>query len=185
VKPNLKDKVLYLIDKWRGQIDGKIYEPYQNEEMEFNVLFIPEQTTDQLQPLDTFFHRQLKLLVRNMYGHCKLFNSEDYSFMTTRNGNLMTQSLAHFVLKSPKFFGMIKHSWFKAGLLEDDVAFLTVKDVCFDFGNERCESPNCTNIGFIKCPWCESILCHIEFYREYHMMKCPESPYVSNESVIS
>jgi len=175
---------MYLRDHWRGHIDEELYKPFkETDEVDLKVILIPEQTTDQLQPLDTFFHRELKLLVRTMYSHCKLFSSDNYTFMTTRNGNLITQSLAHFVLKSPKFYGMIRRSWFKAGLLDSDVEFSNVNDVCFNFGNKSCESSGCGKIGFIRCPWCDKILCYEEFYKDYHIMQCHESPYLSHDSL--
>jgi len=179
VKPNATGNILYLLDHWSGQTDKNIYKPFQNEDFNLNVMLIPEQTTDRLQPLDTYFNRQLKLLHRNTFSHCKIFNPEDYVHMTTRDGNLIVQFLNHFILKSPKFSGMIQHSWFKAGLRENDVEFLGVNDLCFNFGNKNCDTPGCSNVGFIKCPWCSNVLCHIEYYRDYHTMKCLQSPYLS------
>jgi len=183
VKPEAKGKILYLIDHWTGHTDMCMYqERFKNDSVDMKVELIPPNTTEVLQPLDTFFHRQLKILMRKMQGHCKVFNPEGYPFMSSRNGVFIANSLAHFILKAPIFKSMIEYSWVRAGLLDKEIAdYSTVNEACFSFEERTCSKDTCTRTAFIKCSWCTDVLCHIDFYTSYHLMECRESPWLGQQ----
>jgi DDE superfamily endonuclease/Tc5 transposase-like protein len=180
VKPNAQGDVLYILDKWPCQTDESLYSSrFQNEDVNMTVKFIPENTTDLVQPLDTYFHRQLKLLVRKFYEYEMLYEREDRSTLVTRNGILKLQSLVHFLLKAPIFNSMIRQCWYSSGLfVGDKPEFSNVNSICFQLGKGKCEVENCTKKAFIRRSWCMKCVCYDEFYHDYHLILCKSSPYL-------
>jgi len=178
VKPQVKGSVLYLIDKWSGQISEELYAPFKKEEAQMEVKFIPECTTDQCQPLDLHFHRQLKYLHRQFYEYVSLHTPDlEKDLLIARNSILKVHSLIHFFLRAPVFNPMIRYSWFSSGLgVKEKPDFKNVRDVCFDLGNMKCG--NCSKSAFMRCSWCFKLLCFDECFHDYHLMICVKSPYL-------
>jgi len=171
VKPNSDGDVLYLIDHWSGQTDESLYANLIDGH-EIKLLMIPEGTTDLVQPLDLYFHRQLKYIVSRFYSHTKIHLPLDYDFLCSREGVVQMHSLVHFLLNSPKFLPMIKYSWHAAGLLNETPEFQNAKAVCFSETVVSCSNSDCSNIYFITCSWCDLAMCYYHFFHSYHFADC-------------
>ncbi|OXA46117.1 Tigger transposable element-derived protein 6 [Folsomia candida] len=63
---NQTGNILYIQDRWSGQTDNTLYTSRCTEELNIDVMYIPEHCTDVCQP--TYFHRQLKYLARQFYA---------------------------------------------------------------------------------------------------------------------
>ncbi|OXA39876.1 Tigger transposable element-derived protein 6 [Folsomia candida] len=177
---NRNGNLLYIQDMWTGQTDRRLYTSRCTDDLNMDVRFIPEHCTDVCQPLDTYFHRQLKYLARQFYSFESVHAKTPTPQLLTRDGLLKMQSLVHYLLSAPVFRNMIKYCWFSSGIWdgEDRPVFRNVKEVCFNFHNDmKCSSNDCTNMAFISCSWCNSVLCFDEFFYDYHLMYCPAGPY--------
>lgn len=157
-------RTLLLSDSWTGQKDGKgIYEPVK----ECKRLEIPWKTTSQIQPLDVFFNRQWKVIVRKVYQRVLLDEIDIH--LAQRNNIIRLQSLIHNQLSSTIFTPMIRYAWFKSGYTDTDPRpFQTVTEVCFKFNQAHCDTPSCDQFPFIRCSYCNKILCLQDFFINYH-----------------
>ena len=139
-------KTLFLSDSWSESKDGKgIYEPIKG----CNRLEIPRKTTSRIQPLDMFFNRQWKVIVRKIYDRILLDKINIQ--LAQKNNIICLQSLIHNQLSSPVFTPMIRYAWFKSGYLNADPRpFRTVTEVCFKFKQGQCDTPSCDQFAFIS-----------------------------------
>ncbi|XP_035708085.1 uncharacterized protein LOC118435775 isoform X1 [Folsomia candida] len=177
------NQILYILDNWTGQTNMQLYdERFEDKEtLDFNLKFVPEGCTDLCQPLDTYFHRQLKFIVKQFYYfdslHCP--HEQELSELCTRNGILKLQSLVHFLLSAPVFLPMIRYCWYSSGLWADGEKpnFKNVSEVCFQSKGTDCSVFDCNVVPFISCSWCKFSFCFNHFYINYHMSSCTKSPY--------
>lgn len=156
-------KYLLLSDSWGTQSVDEIYNDLNN----LKRLEIPKKTTAILQPLDVYFNRQYKKIIRTMYDHVRLY---DYDVnLAQRNSIIKMNSLAYNQLSSKVFKPMIQYAWFRSGyLINDPGDFKNVKSVCFDFKNYSCDVDRCDESTFIRCSWCQKVLCFSHFFIDYH-----------------
>ncbi|OXA48191.1 Tigger transposable element-derived protein 6 [Folsomia candida] len=119
LRPNLDTQYdyLYLIDNWGGQTNIELYSSLLDEDNSFTVKLIPENTTDLCQPLDTYFHRQLKYLLKQFSAYELLNEYEKPSELSSRNGAIKLHSLAHFILSAPVLKPMDSQSSGFSGVL--------------------------------------------------------------------
>lgn len=179
----MKQDFLYILDSWTGQTNFEIYESIfgaVNNAPKAEVQLVPEKCTPFCQPLDTTFHRQLKILARRIFNHFELFiepfgiHPEDR--ITSRNGIIKLHSLMHHQLSAPIFNAMIRYSFYSSGFLEEEdrEEFLTVQELCFEFSES--DSFNCSDcckeFRFIKCSRCYHILCFSCFFFVFHTTEC-------------
>jgi hypothetical protein len=157
-------KTLLISDSWSGQADQKdIYESIRG----LKRLEIPWKTTSKIQPLDVFFNRQWKVIVRKVYERVLLDEIDIH--LAQRNNIIYLQSLIHNQLSSPVFTPMIRYAWFKCGYTNADPGpFQTVIEVCFKFKQDHCDTPSCDQFAFIRCSYCNKILCLQCFFVNYH-----------------
>ena len=181
-KENGANKLLYIIDHWTGQTDPALYEKFEKTEPEMELLFVPEKTTGECQPLDTYFNRKLKYITRKIYSYAMVHGNEfgDPEKLIDRNSILKIQSLLHFLLSAPIFVPMIKHSWRAAGLTTEPIPFMNAYSILFQLKMPNCIIINCTTAPFINCSWCRQELCFHHFFNDYHMMECLDRPYTQN-----
>ena len=157
-------KTLLLSDSWSGQADGKgIYESVKG----LKRLEIPWKTTSKIQPLDVFFNRRWKIIVRKVYERVIL--DEIDIQLAQRNIIIRLQSLVHNQLSPSVFTPMIRYAWFKGGYTDVDPRhFQTVTQVCFKFKQDYCDMSSCDQFSFIRCSYCNEILCLQDFFLKYH-----------------
>lgn len=175
-KENACTKVLYTLDHWSGQIDKALYKDIaKNLQLEF----VPEKTTSMCQPLDVYFNRQLKYVVRKIYNYAMVHGNHlgQSVELLDRNSIIKIQSIAHFILSAPIFTKMIKHSFFQAGFTKEKINCDNAFTTCFKLSEVSCSFDQCCTIPFIKCSWCSEELCFDHFVTEYHVVLCPKGPY--------
>lgn len=157
-------RTLLLSDSWSGQ--GNQHELYDKIRW-LKRLQIPFKTTSKIEPLDTFCQRQWKAIARRLYDRIILDDIDINA--TERNSILKLQSLIHNQLPSPVFMSMIKYAWFKAGYLDAHPgSFRTVTEVCFGFENLEFHVRGCSSTSFIRCSYCDYVLCIEHFFDSYH-----------------
>ena len=160
--PNLRSRTLLLLDSLPHQIHPKVYEELKH----FEYRVIPPKTTSMIQPLDVYYNRQHKKIVRRIYDHIRL--DEINVNLSERNNLIKLQSLVHSQMCSKAFQPMIKYAWFKSGFLQHNPGpFQNVKDICFTFQTDKCHENSCLNGPMIRCSWCQQELCFIHFFN-YH-----------------
>lgn len=168
--PSIDKRCLLLSDSYSGQNDPKIYEDIKSKSVE--RIMIPKNTTCDIQPLDRYFNRQLKILIKRVYHYVAL--EEIDINLWERNNIIKLMSLVHNQLASPVFKKMIQYSWFSSGYTNDDPSpFQNVLQVCFpqDALVAQCEERNCIATTFITCAICSKKLCFDHFFIEYHFHK--------------
>ena len=166
LKPTIgNQKCLLLSDYWGGQRDETLYADLKY----LKRLEIPKKTTAMIQPCDVYYNRQYKYFVRKMYHHVRLYDLDIQ--LAQRNNIIKLNSLVYNQLSSPKFYSMIQYAWYQSGYSTiNSGAFENVKETCFSFDNNHCRLQGCTDpTPFIKCAYCDDILCLEHFFEKYHL----------------
>ena len=134
---------------------------------ELKRLKIQRKTTSKIQPLDVFFNRQWKVIVRRVYERVLLDELEIH--LAQRNNIIRLQSLIHNQLLSSVFTPMIFYAWFKSDYTDiDPDPFQTVTEICFKFKQDYCDISSCERFALIRCTYCNKILCLHGFFVNYH-----------------
>ena len=102
--PNISSKALLLIDSFSTYANPEIYRNLTN----FEYPTIPPKTTSIIQPLDIYYDRQYKIIVRRIYDHVRLDNISIN--MAERNNIIKLHSLVHSQMSSKIFQPMIKYA---------------------------------------------------------------------------
>lgn len=161
--PNLRSRTLLLVDSLPHQIHPEVYKGLKH----FEYRVIPPKTTSMIQPLDVYYNRQHKKIVRRIYDHVRL--DEIDVNLSERNNLIKLQSLVHSQMCSKAFQPMIKYAWFKSGFLKHDPSpFQNAKDICFTFQTDKCHENGCIDGPMIRCSWCQQELCFTHFFLKYH-----------------
>ena len=112
--PSIPSKCLLLSDSWSAQSDPKLYDKSMCDGKDIVRLEIPSKTTSDLQPLDTFFNRQIKNFIKKVHQRVAL--NEIDIHISDRNNIIKLVSLLHNQLSAPVFGPMIRYSvvcgWF-------------------------------------------------------------------------
>jgi hypothetical protein len=164
IKPHFNQEFVYIADSWTGHSDGDMYKEIFGKQCIF--LKIPPHCTSLVQPLDVFFFRFWKLIVKRMFNEVILHGSKIN--LKERNNTIMMHSLIHNQLSAPAFSPLISYAWFRAGYTSERIAFRSVLDICFPKQSIPCSQPNCKAHSFISCSWCTSFLCFNHFFVDYH-----------------
>ncbi len=145
-----RKKFLLISDCWGGQTDGKgIYDHIPG----CTRLEVPKKTTNEIQPLDVFFNRQMKVIPRRLFDRV-LLDELDVN-ISERNNIIRLTSLTHNQLSSEVFRKMIQYAWYASGYTDNHPgSFKTVTEVCFSFDATICAMPSCDASPFISCSWC-------------------------------
>ena len=93
-------------------------------------LQVPQNTTDELQPLDCYFNRQIKNFLKARNHRVALDELDIH--LHERNNTIRLVSLMHNQLSVDVFTPMIKYAWFYSGLIRVDPSpFVSVDQLCF------------------------------------------------------
>ena len=107
-------KFLLISDCWGGQTYGKgLYDHIPG----CTRLEIPKKRTDQIQPLDVFFNRQMKVIPRRLYDRV-LLDELDIN-ISERNNIIRLMSLTHNQLSAEVFRPMIQYAWYASGYIDN------------------------------------------------------------------
>jgi hypothetical protein len=165
--PAVDKKCLLLSDSYSGQNDPKIYQNIPSKSIQ--RIMIPKNTTCDIQPLDRYFNRQMKIFIKRLYHHVAL-EQIDIN-LWERNNIIKLISLVHNQLSSPTFNKMIQYSWYCSGYSKVNPSpFQNVLEVCFPrtASIEQCGKKTCIETSFITCAICSKKLCFDHFFVEYH-----------------
>jgi hypothetical protein len=167
--PTIGKKALLLSDSWSGQNDDTIYTDLKSSGKAVHRIQIPPKTTSDIQPLDKYFNRQIKVLAKKIYNRVTL--DELNVNLHERNNIIKLVSIIHNQLSAPVFKNMILYSWYASGYLQKNPSpFKNVNDVCFSSLTtyQSCQTDKCIEQAFITCSWCSKNLCFKHFFIEYH-----------------
>ena len=167
--PLVGAKCLLLSDSYPGQDREELYQPENCGGKKRTRLQIPQNTTDELQPLDCYFNRQIKNFLKACYHRVVL--DELNTHLHERNNIIRLVSLMHSQLSADVFTPMIKYTGFSSGLISDDPSpFVSVKQFCFASSEThiQCEEKDCDESVFIPCARCSKKLCFQYFFTNYH-----------------
>ncbi|CAF2120193.1 unnamed protein product [Rotaria magnacalcarata] len=167
--PYIGKKCLLLSDSWSGQNDASIYDKVNCKNKHLTRIQIPQKTTNELQPLDVYYNRQMKNFIKKIYSRVNL--DEIPIHMHERNNIIKIVSLVHNQLSAPVFCKMIRYSWFASGLSKTDPSpFYNVNEVCFPpiTSYEECSVDDCDEAVLITCAFCSKKLCFHDFFVDYH-----------------
>ena len=158
------EKLLLISDCWGGQTDVK---GLCDRIPGCIRLEIPKKTTDQIQPLDVFFNRQMKVILPRLYDRV-LLDELDIN-MSERNNIIRLMSLTHNQLSAKVLHPMIQYAWYASGYTDKHPgSFKTVGEVCFSFDASICAVSSCDAAPFICCSWCDKPLCFNHFFLNNH-----------------
>ena len=119
-------------------------------------IIIPKHTTDELQPLDKYFNRQMKNFLETLYNGLSL--DQIAINMAERNGIIKLVSLVYDQMSAPVFRKMVQYSWYASGLsVFDPSPFSNINDACFprERGHVECDDRYCHETVFMTCAHCD------------------------------
>ncbi|CAF4629857.1 unnamed protein product, partial [Rotaria sp. Silwood2] len=70
--PSIGKKTLLLSDSWSGHNDESIYHDIKSTKKTIHRIQIPPKTTSDIQPVDKYFNRQMKVLAKRLYNRVAL-----------------------------------------------------------------------------------------------------------------
>jgi len=165
--PIISEQTLLLQDSWTTQGDREIYDRNLKNSSLLHVETIPPKATRYIQPLDVYFFRQYKIMVRRFQDDVRC--SAAQSALTRLNDRVFIMQMHSFLynqLSSPKFREMLLYAWKASGYSIDEPlsSFKNVLEVCFHDIFEDCSVNQCSSIAFIHCSHCNLPL------RSYHCL---------------
>lgn len=162
-----KPKILLLADMAPFQMSEN--QIMRLRGMKAKVLKIPAGTTDEVQPLDVGFFRQLKLFAKRVSAQARY----DRISVRTREEVINLQSLMYNQLQAAIYRDLLRYSWHRTdpNFFSDElecpivqkngkIVPREVKDINFNLQRGRhCEITGCNHSAFIKCAHCGRHLC--------------------------
>lgn len=168
--PSTSDDLLILLDSWTSFRDRTAIDAALPAGKQLDTRQIPAGATGFCQPLDVFFFRPFKGLVRRI----QTFGFKNYpSFIAYQRDNILKVfSVSYAIMCAPVFRPLIQCAWHKAGYLDSppSTRFQTPVQLCFPRSvfSTRCATTNCPMMSFIKCPKCNKTLCFKCFVVDVH-----------------
>lgn len=165
--PEIEHKCLLVLDSWPAQKDNTFFNRCLPQEKQVELMVIPPGATQYVQPLDVYFFRQFKLVVRRLtdYIRCEI---DDEGAQRKLNDRLFLMNMISFVygqFKSPKFRNMLLYAWQKSGYTVqeqidsfDNAITVLFKNNCI---NSACASGGCDQDAIIACSFCDKPFCAI------------------------
>ena len=208
--PEQKGQALLLLDSWGGHITAKKQITAQADqppecEMEVNspddededpdllhfseddlaIMLIPKSTTKYCQPLDVYFFRQYKILVRRIVDYVRRAFLGKRSTLKPNNRYFIIKmhGLVYNQLSAPVFNKMLLYAWSKAGYVYEGHRpdkFRNVNSVCIKKLAKKCDfcPRGAEKLTFIRCSWCTKNLCFDHFAGgdnfHYHEVPCDD-----------
>ncbi|GMT24185.1 hypothetical protein PFISCL1PPCAC_15482 [Pristionchus fissidentatus] len=162
--------LLILLDSWTSFRDQAAIDSSLPSGKTLHTRQIPAGATGIFQPLDVFFFRPFKALVRRIQGYG--FRNFPTFIIFQRDPILKVISLSFTVMRAPIFKPMIQYAWHAAGYLDSapTVRFKTPVQLCFpkSVHSTKCCSLGCMMMSFIKCPMCNFTWCFKCYVIEFH-----------------
>lgn len=173
IKPYVGDNhFLFLLDTWSGQSNNSLLEDFVDKEgnPSCSAKWIPPSTTRFCQPLDVYFHRQLKIFIKLLQNSTYLLQCKRE--INTRADCIKIHALLHNQISAPIFENMIRYAWFASKMIGDRDIFWNVKDICFPERPSKSKCFDCDFLSFARCSWCRDFFCFVRYYDKYHPKCC-------------
>lgn len=167
---------LLILDSWGGQTEPALFHSlFTNDDGDrtSHIEVIPPHCTDTCQPLDVYFHRQLKAFIKKLQHDIYLLQNN--RAITTREDAIKIHSLIQNQFSAPIFEGMIKFAWILSNLIEVEnrEAFKDINEVLFSDEVLKNNCAVCEKLkAFIQCSRCRKFICFPCFYDQYHPRLC-------------
>ena len=94
--PNLSSKTLLLVDSFPSHANPDVYKRLKD----FSFRVIPPKTTSKIQPLDVYFNRQYKMILRRIFNHVRL---DDIHINLAERNNLIKLNSCAFTNEIKSF----------------------------------------------------------------------------------
>lgn len=150
-------KALLILDSWpvnkNNELWSSIVEKYSSSIKLFKIV-IPAGCTGLVQPLDVYYFRPYKNLVKSIVSSLSI-----KSKVFQRNNMFGLHSFVHWQFCSPRFRTMIQYSFFKSGYYSERPVFdKTPTEYCFEV-NRLTNCLVCEEFADIRCAHCEECFC--------------------------
>lgn len=164
---NVPKKYTLLLDSWTSFKDHNFIQQAVPHGYKLDIENIPPGTTSLIQPMDVYFFRPVKHLIKRIVSHVI---ANDLAFSVhSRDALIKIISVVHSQMGAPCFLPLRQYSWIKCGYLDAPmIPFNTPTEVCFNVGDSICEDVNCTSPAFMLCARCTVKLCFIHFIDMCH-----------------
>ena len=157
-----------LVDSWPAFKDDAAFQSFVPAGRTFAKRNIPAGATSMVQPLDVFFFRPFKAMVKRITGYVRAM---EVPFVVSQRDNiLMLMSQVYWTFSAPRFQACLVYPWFKAGYLPTrPPRFQTPVEFCVPgYITADCQHPTCTGLSFIRCAYCEHFWCFDHFLVKMH-----------------
>lgn len=161
----LGERNLLIQDSFSGQKDESIFTSVCPNSI-LDIKYIPPKTTKYIQPLDVYFFRQYKILIRRITDYVRTIADDPETKLRDRNVIIQINAQVHNQLSAPIYEPMLKYAWQKSGysIAPPVEKFSNVLQVSFSHENGPCQIENCQEISFIVCAYCKQALCFDHFF---------------------
>lgn len=166
--PGAQQEIFLIVDSWSAFRDHAAMESAVPNGHKLTVTNIPPGATSLIQPLDVFFFRTFKQMVRRFTSFVQV---HDIDFLVHQRDNILKMiSVIYRQFCSPRFQQCLQYPWFAAGYTDNHPgSFETPIQACFPNGMlEDCEVQGCDKITFIHCVHCNKTFCFSHFVIDYH-----------------
>lgn len=162
------DSIL-ILDSWPGY--NEMVEMPEISDKKLKIIQLPFGSSSVLQPLDVYFNRPFKDLIRRVLTKIR-WQQNDYT-LEDRENVLKVLDMIWFQCNAPKFENFLKYSWFRAGYTQEHPPdFVTPAQFCLEFrGCMKCETDACINFCFMRCAHCEKHYCFNDALEHRHHME--------------
>ena len=172
VVPELSEKTLLILDHWTSFRDHETIQSLVPDGKSLIVRNIPPGATSRVQPLDVFFFRQFKRVMRRIHEYV---NANVPEFEIARRDNILrVLEVVWNQFCHPSYKDFLQYSWGKIGYMQrEPVQFRTPYQTCFPTPTERrwlCQNQSeCRKLSFMRCSFCEAWLCFDHFFVQKHL----------------
>lgn len=165
-------ELVLVLDSWTGFRDVSLIQKLAVPSGKtIEVRTIPGGATSMCQPLDLYFFRFFKSIIRQFHHHVV---SNDIPFdLHTRNNILKVVSLVYRIFCHTKYYSFLQYAWISGGYLDKPAKaarFTTPCEDIFIHDSERgCYVHGCpVTMAFVECAYCSKAFCFLHFVDSYH-----------------
>lgn len=163
----ISDTMLLIQDSWTGQSDQAMFNQLIPNHKELLIETVPPKCTKYAQPLDVYFFRQFKFVMRIIADNIRAEASDPATIEIRLNDRRNIMFMVSFVygqFKAPIFRNMLLYAWQKSGFTTQDrvTSFQNADEVLFQKIGEKCQASRteqCPNDPILKCSLCKRSLC--------------------------
>lgn len=160
---------LLILDAWSGQGESA-----QLVLPDVSIEYIPDGATKYIQPLDVYFFRQYKILIKNVVEACRdaYFSEESKVRPSCRYFIVRLHSLCLNQVSHPRFFNMWRYAWQKPGYVVDESvdSFEDLSEILLKplrQPDARCMTHD--RLPLMRCVYCHDFICLSCFFDPIHL----------------